>query len=148
MKAYTRVEINENERSEWKVVNRKRPIRKTRKSLVTGSYKGAAEVEGMEKIKAFHVINLKPETSVENLENYFNRNFFYVKCKKLIFRYPDSYSSFKVLISNSEYEKALNGTNWPKKVNVHRFFLRRRVTQHPKVNFGSNGSGVDVFPTS
>lgn len=125
-----RVETNENRGSEWKVVNRKRPIRKTRKSLVTGSYTGAAEVEGLDKIVALHVSNLKPETSVENLEHFLNRNFTYVKCEKLTSRYPDSYSSFKVLISSCDYGKALNGANWPNKVNVHRFF-QRRVTQHP-----------------
>lgn len=42
-----------------------RPNRKTLKSLVTDTYAGTAEIEGLGKFTVLHVSNLKPETSAE-----------------------------------------------------------------------------------
>lgn len=121
------VPAEKNSDSEWKFVKNKN--RKPRKTLVVGTYSGAADVEGLDKFKAFHVSNLKPDTSVENLQNFLKNKFSNVICEKLSSRYPNSYSSFKVLIPSSEYNKALEGSNWPNKVNVHHFFHRKRTNQ-------------------
>lgn len=112
---------------EWKVVSRKRSTHVRNRPLVVGSFSGSTSVEGVEKFKAFHVSNLKPSTTVEDLQSFLNKNFAIAKCEKLSSKYPDSYSSFKVLIPDSDYEKALDGSNWPNKANVHRFFRPRVV---------------------
>ncbi|XP_045474993.1 uncharacterized protein LOC123680915 [Harmonia axyridis] len=67
------VPAEKNSDSEWKFVKNKN--RKPRKTLVVGTYSGAADVEGLDKFKAFHVSNLKPDTSVENLQNFLKNKF-------------------------------------------------------------------------
>ncbi|KAK9882620.1 hypothetical protein WA026_016683 [Henosepilachna vigintioctopunctata] len=98
---------------------------KPRKTLVVGTDSGAADVEGLDKFKAFHVSNLKPETNVESLQNFLKNKFSKVKCEKLTSRYPDSYASYKVLIPSSEYSKALDTSSWPNKVTVNHFFHKK-----------------------
>lgn len=123
------VSSNQKHGQEWSVVSHKRTTRK-RKALVIGSFSGDSTVEGIDKFKALHVSNLKPETSVENLQNFLKKNFTNIQCEKLISKYPESYSSFKVLVPESEYEKALVGSIWPNKASVRRFFQPRKV-KHP-----------------
>lgn len=118
---------DQNSSSEWKVVRNK--SRKPRKTLVVGTGSSDGGVEGLEKFKALHVSNLKPDTTIEELQNFLKNKFSNVKCEKLASRYPDSYSSFKVLIPSTEYDKALNGSNWPNKVTVHHFFHRRGMNR-------------------
>lgn len=117
--------------SDWDLVNRKKNLT-SRKALVVGSYSGSTNVEGLDKFKAFHVSNLKPDTKVEDLENFLKKNFTNVKCVKLESRYPETYSSFKVLISDLDYDKALVASNWPNKANIHRFFHRKEINQNSK----------------
>lgn len=118
--------------TEWKLVNNKKTNRKRRKTLVVGSYSGSSSVEGVDSYKALHVSNLRPDTTAEELQTFLRQNFSVVKCEKLSSRFPDAYSSFKVLIPSSEYKKALDGSNWPNKVNVHHFFHRRKMNLENK----------------
>lgn len=105
----------------------RKPIRKRKGALVVGSSTGSTSVEGLDRFKAFHVSNLRPDTTEDNLKNFLKKNFSNVICEKLVSRYPEEYASFKVLIPRSEYEKALDSENWPNKVNVHHFFHRRKI---------------------
>lgn len=114
---------------EWTIVSRKRSTRRHNQSLVVGSNTGDSSVEGIEKFSAFHVSNLKPETTEVNHQNLLKNHFTSVRCERLTSKYPDSYSSFKVLIPKSEYEKALNGSNWPNRASVHRFFVPRKTNR-------------------
>lgn len=81
-----------------------------------------SHVEGIEKFIAFHVSNLKPEITANNLQTFLSENFSTVKYEKLVSRYPENYSSLKVLLSSSAYEKVMNASNSPNQANVHCFF--------------------------
>lgn len=122
-------QTEDNNKAEWNVVSHKRSTRKRSKTLVVGTNSSSSNVEGVEKFKAFHLSNLKPGTTVENLELFLKKNFSIVKCEELKSRYPESYSSFKVLVPSSEYDKALVGSNWPNNANVHRFFQQKKVNR-------------------
>lgn len=114
---------------EWSTVSHKRSIRKRSRALVVGSCSGNSSVEGNEKFSIFHVTNLKPETTAENLQDFLKSNFSSVRCEKLTSRYPENYSSFKVTIPSSDYEKALDGSNWPIRASIHRFFRPRKINR-------------------
>lgn len=118
---------------EWKVVNH-RPTGKRRKALVVGSSPDSTSVEGLDKCKASHVSNLRPDTTEENLHNFLKQNFSIVICEKLVSRYPEHYSSFNLSISSSDYEEALDSANCPNKVNVHHLFHRSKI-QIPQINW-------------
>ncbi|XP_044759583.1 uncharacterized protein LOC123317229 [Coccinella septempunctata] len=122
-------------KNEWTDVNYKKPKRKSKSTLVVGSCSGDSTVEGIEKMKFLHVSNLKPDTTADNLLKFLNRNFSnQVKCEPLKSRFPESYSSFKVTILDSEYDKALVPTNWPNRANVRVFFHRRPMKQDQQLN--------------
>ncbi|PSN32383.1 hypothetical protein C0J52_24589 [Blattella germanica] len=55
------------------------------------------------------------------LEDYVRCNFPEAKCESLKPKYPESYSSFKVMIDNENFDKAFNGELWPKGTLVKRF---------------------------
>lgn len=57
------------------------------------------------KNKALHVSNLKPDTETEDLNKFLLKSFSDVKCEALNSRFPESYSSFKVLIPMAEIDK-------------------------------------------
>lgn len=116
-------EKSEEDNSEWKVQSRKRSRRQ--RTLVVGNYDGPSTVEGIEKYKAFHVSNLKPTTTVEELQAFLGTNFTDVRCELVKSRYPECYASFKVLIKENEYEKVFVSANWPNRASVHRFFQPR-----------------------
>lgn len=116
-------EKSEEDKLEWKIQSRKRS--RSQRTLVVGNYGGPSSVEGIEKYKAFHVSNLKPSTTVEELQTFLGKNFTGVRCELVKSRYPESYASFKVLIKESEFEKVLVSTNWPNRSSVHRFFQPR-----------------------
>lgn len=117
--------------NEWTEVKYRRPKQKFNRPLVVGDFSGSSKVEGIEKMKFLHVSNLKPDTKAEDLLSFLNKNFSNkVKCESLKSRFPDSYSSFKVTIPASEYEKALIASNWPNRASV-RYFFQRRPTKPP-----------------
>lgn len=109
---------------EWKVVDRKYK-KKIRKALVTGNFSGQTNVEGVEKLRAFHVTNLKPTTTADELKVFLDKNFTEVKCEALVSKFPEAYASFKVMLPSREYEKAMDGKNWPNKASIHHFFHRK-----------------------
>lgn len=65
------------------------------------------------------------KTAEKDLQEFLAKKFTSVQCEKLISTYSISYSSFKMIIPRSEYDKVLNETNWSK--NIHRFFHPKRV---------------------
>lgn len=123
--------LDNGENEKWRVVSRRRSARKSNKTLVVGSCSGDTSVEGIEKMKVFHVSNLKPDTTADELRDFLKSKFSSVKCERLTSKYPESYSSFKVCIPSSEYDKALDGSNWPNRASVHRFFQQRKIVANP-----------------
>lgn len=95
--------------------------------MVIGESSEISTVEGIEKLKAFHVSRLRPDTSAADLQTFSNKNFTNVKCEPLTSKYPESYASFQVLIRKSELDKVQDATNWPKNSSVNYFFRNPRV---------------------
>lgn len=115
---------------EWKLVGQhKRTKKRSSRTLVVGNFSGPSNVEGIEKFRALHVTNLKPDTTVENLQVFLGGKFSQVKCEALSSRYPQDYASFKVMIPTDEYDRALIGTNWPNRAIVHNFFQRKKANK-------------------
>lgn len=117
--------------NEWKKVSRKRNRKSSRPALVTGTFSGPSAVEGIKKYKALHVTNLKPNTAAEDLTTFLKQNFSEVICKPIKSRFPNSYSSFKVLIPTGENDKVMIESNWPNRSTVHYFHQRKRREEEP-----------------
>lgn len=115
--------------NQWRTVVSKKNKRKSRPVLVIGKSLEPSTVEGVEKLRAFHVSRLKPSTTTEDLQTFLNKNFRDVKCEQLQSKYPESYSSFKVLIRNDEFEKVQDSSNWPNNACVNYYFHRQRRNQ-------------------
>lgn len=116
-------------RRSWEYIKTKK--NRVRKPLAVGCFSGSTNVVGVDRLKALHVSNLKPGTTAEDFQEFLLTKFSSAKCEILNSKYPDSYSSFKVLIPTSEYKKALDGENWPDKANVRQFFQPKKINQPP-----------------
>lgn len=92
----------------WQTVTSGKKRKSFRRALVVGNYSRVSNIEGIEKYKPLHVTNLKPDTTAEELLTFLQPNFTDAKCEALKSKYPESYSSFKVLIAKSQFEKALD----------------------------------------
>lgn len=111
-------------KDEWKNVHRRKAGR--RRALVVGNFAGDETVEGVERTVSLHVSNLKPNTTEDELTKFLIGIFPEVKCERLKSRHPEYYSSFRVELNKSNYEKAMLPQNWPNRASVRNFFQRRR----------------------
>lgn len=99
---------------------------KPNRTLVIGENTLSTSVQGIERLRPLHVTNLRPNTTAEDLMSFLRQNFSdNVRCETLKSRFPDNYSSFKVMIPASEYDKALIPSSWPHHANVRQFFRPR-----------------------
>lgn len=73
----------------------------------------------------FHVTKLDPETSIEGLLDYLQPSFPEVKVEKLNSKYPESYTSFKIMVFQENEDRIFDPSFWPAGCRVNRFFLRR-----------------------
>lgn len=115
---------SENDDSKWKTVSSRNPKKKNRPALVIGNSSEPSAVQGIERLRAFHVSRLKPSTKAEDLCEFLKKNFTDVKCEPLQSRYPETYASFKVLIRADEFQKVQDASNWPTNACVNYFFHR------------------------
>lgn len=125
-----KIQTNTADETEWQKVSHNKNKKKKQKTLVVGSFSGPTNVEGIRKYKALHVSNLKPDTKVDDLQSFLLKNFSDVKCEAMKSRFPDSYSSFKVLIPSDEFEKVSVQSHWPNRASVHYFHQRRPMDQN------------------
>lgn len=86
-----------------------------------GNYSGTSSVEDVERSTAFHVFNLKPDTTSSELQLFLSKSFNNVQCEALNSHNPERYSSFKVIMPCSEVDKALIASNWPSNACVRYF---------------------------
>lgn len=121
-------EPNTNIEQNWQQVAHKK-IKTTKNSLLIGNYCGPSTIQGVEKTVALHVYNLQPNTTADDLRLFLSKNFPEVTCSALTSRNPDIYSSFKVVISKGNYDKAMNPSLWPTNACIRQFFQRKRRSQ-------------------
>lgn len=81
------------------------------------------------KFKALHVSNLKSETKPEDLKSFMLTTFSEVKCELLESRYPDSYSSFKVLNPSEQYDNVPVQAHWSNRASFHNSYQRKSIDQ-------------------
>ncbi|KAK5645169.1 hypothetical protein RI129_006469 [Pyrocoelia pectoralis] len=74
------------------------------------------------KLAFLHVYRLHPDTKSDDVINFLKPTFSEVTCEQLRSVKPESYSSFKVTIDNSNLTKAMNPASWPKGTCINRFF--------------------------
>lgn len=115
------------EKNEWEKVTYKKPKRHSNRTLVVGEF-SSANVQGIEKMKTLHVTNLRPDVKKEDFQSFLLQKFSAnVKCEPLNSRFPEAYSSFKVTIPISDYDKALIPSNWPNHASVRNFFRSKKA---------------------
>lgn len=74
----------------------------------------------------YHVFNLDPQTTVENMMTFLKPKFAEVICTQLESRHPEVYSSFKVGIDSKNVTLFLDPCNWSKGTKINRFFQPRK----------------------
>lgn len=109
----------------WRTVTRA-GVRRRRGRGVTGSGECAA-VKGVPEVVHLHVCRISPDTSAETLVGVLRSHFPEVTCESLNSKRPDIYSSFKVSVYRSHFNKAMDASIWPCGAYVSQFFHRRRI---------------------
>lgn len=110
------------------VGRRKRNLLRTNKPI-TGLKADTSELVASRSLAFLHVYKLDPKYTEEDLTRYLKQSFPEVTCEKLNSRYPNYYSSFKVIINEEYLTTAMSPEFWPKGVCVNRFFHKRRIPQ-------------------
>ena len=67
---------------------------------------------------------LLPQTTQKEIRKSLKSDFPEVQCEALQFKYPDYYSSYKVIIDLVNKEKAMDLNRWPQGTYVSQFFHR------------------------
>ncbi|KAJ3655536.1 hypothetical protein Zmor_014662 [Zophobas morio] len=72
-----------------------------------------------------YVSRLRPGTTEDQILNFLKNDFPEVKVQPLVAKYPEYYSSFKIIVDLVNKEKAMDGNRWPQGTYISRFFHRR-----------------------
>lgn len=103
-----------------------KPAERSR-TIVIGSNSEKVGLKTVDKSKWVFISRCSPETTVDNIVKYFSdENIEVSKCEKLKTRYDD-YSSFKVCVPVTQFEKVLTSGFWPRGVFVKEFDLPRKT---------------------
>lgn len=87
---------------------------------------GTCGIRAATTYKFFHVTKLHPETTAEELAKFLKSDLPKVRVEKLDSLHPESYSSFKIAVSEANEKKILNPSLWPSGCRINRFFHARK----------------------
>lgn len=76
------------------------------------------------KISFLHVSRLDPATKPDDVYAFSSQICKILQCEQLTSKYPQTYSSFKLIVPHENLELLLNANVWPKGVIVQKFFHR------------------------
>lgn len=111
------------------VINKKRKQNKRRSIVGTGK---SDEIKAVTLFSHAHISNLYPDITTEKLINYLNKKDLKdVKCIQLRSNRPDEYSSFKVSVPSSEFEKLKDPNLWPEGTRINNFLFRLMKNHQP-----------------
>ncbi|KAJ3655761.1 hypothetical protein Zmor_014875 [Zophobas morio] len=80
--------------------------------------------------KAFwYVSRLRPGTTVQQVVDFLNPDFPEVRCEPIDSKYPQHYSSFKVIVNLANKDNIMDPNIWPQETYVARFFHRKAKTE-------------------
>lgn len=102
------------------------PSQKRLKPIIGTQKGGGLHVVPKKPVSHLHVTRLGPETTIADLQDFFNKNSYEVSIEKLNSRKPELYSSFKIALPSDHLDEVMNPTFWPVGVAVNRFFMKRR----------------------
>lgn len=100
--------------------------KKRTKTIIGSNSENVISLKQPLKLAFLHVYKLHPETTVADVKNFLEPIFPEVQVEQLNSKYPNYYSSFKVIINETKLDAAMTPTLWPAGACVNRFF-------HPRV---------------
>lgn len=119
---YENVQNNDDEK--WQQQRRKQ----RRRNIIYGKSNNNETFKGVTRLVDFHVFRCPLNLTCEELMSYLRtKKITDVKCEKMISKYPDTYTSFKVSIPSNSVKQIMDPEIWPQHVCVDRFnsrFLR------------------------
>lgn len=116
--------------AEWVTVKgrRAKKERKVIRSMVGSRESDNIALKSVPKLVFFHVSKLAPDTTERQLVDYLKPVSSFSSCEKLVSRYPEVYSSFKIGVEESKTDKIYVPSFWPEGTRVSRFFRRKAVS--------------------
>lgn len=100
------------------------PVKNIRKHRKNKPIIGSSSDTGLHcapKLSFLHVYKLHPSTTTEQLTSYLKPSFPEVSCEKMNSRYPEYYSSFKIVVNELNSAKAEDPSLWPAGCCVNRY---------------------------
>lgn len=102
----------------------KRRFRSRRSAVIYGNGQGTSDFKGVKKYIDYHVSRLPPELEVADVIKYLNgKNITDIKCLKMVSKYPEEYSSFKISVCLNQDKEFCNPDIWPEFCVINRFLL-------------------------
>lgn len=104
----------------------------TRTRAIYGKAVEETTFKGVTKYIDYHVYRLPPEFMEQDVIEYLNsKGIQDIKCQKMISRYPEEYSSFKVSVSFKQDKVFRNPLIWPEFCVINRFL--EKISQKSKI---------------
>lgn len=82
-------------------------------------------VKAIQKKTALFVSRISTDTTLDQFTSMVKQSFPEAECQSVKSRFPDKYSSFKVVINENNFEMASNSNTWPKGAYITKFFQRK-----------------------
>lgn len=121
---------NTSKTNEWKIINRKNKGN-SKKWSITGSGSNNDIMATQRQIQLF-VSRISPSTSIGDFTAMVKTEINEAVCEKLTSKYPEKYSSFRVSINATSFEKAKDPNMWPDGSVVSKFFQSRQFQKEKK----------------
>lgn len=116
---------------DWNVISKKQKQPKKKNNTVYGTVENTL-IKGVTRYSHFHICKLQPSTCAEDVVKYLeSKNICDVKCEKIVSRFPNEYSSFKVSVPFKYKEEITKAELWPQDVGINPF-LHRLVKPNSK----------------
>lgn len=99
--------------------------------IIRGCNTSVLRIKAVERKKYFHVWRLLTDTSVENLTDYVREilgSDSYIKVDKINHKTVRGYSSFRICVSDNNFEKLCDPSIWPKDAEFSEWVFFRRST--------------------
>lgn len=112
--------------SKWTTIkNREQKENNRSQGIVGKGNNKEGPLKAADKKITLYISRLQPNTTLEDITSFLKNDFPEVICENGQSKYPAHYSSFKITISDSNYNSIMNPDIWPKGIYINRFFRKR-----------------------
>lgn len=114
----------------WSIVKPKKSNRYSKNSKNMGIV-GSAKIENVSAVtkkSVLFVSRLSVQTQLDVLQNYVRNYFPEAECSVLKSKFPEHYSSYKIIVDSVNYEAAMDPEKWPTGAFVSKFFQKRSAS--------------------